>query len=454
MNVRSLLATAAALAAFGVSAAAQAQQASPWLSDRRAGEGIGIQAGNLELHPGIAGQIGYDTNYFQRADNEREIAAYRFRLIPSLSLQTLSGERQYGGKQKAPPKVNINAQVSATYNEFIAADGDDSDDVSRQRDVALNAGGSITILPQRPWGGDIHANYVRQIEPSNTPNRDIAFDRNTIVAGAGVTWTPGGGVFSWRLGYQFKTVLFERTAFRDFNNTTHQINTRGRWRFLPRTALLYRAEFGFLSYTRDGSTQASGQPMRAMVGLNGLITNRLAFLGMVGWGATFYDSNNGEPVQDFDSLVADAQLTYFIIADPSIEPDSAAVGLSSIAVGYKRNFQNSYLGNYFTLDRGYMKFSYFLGGQFVATVTGGLTHYSYPTSFFADGTVQSNEFGENRIDAELFGEYRLSDTFGLNGTVRYDANLSRRVDASPGGASQDNLDFQRWQFYLGARWFM
>ena len=33
-----------------------------WLKDRRYGEGIGIRAGDFELHPGIGGEFGYDSN--------------------------------------------------------------------------------------------------------------------------------------------------------------------------------------------------------------------------------------------------------------------------------------------------------------------------------------------------------------------------------------------------------
>ena len=46
----------------GAEAAAQA-----WLEDRAYAEGMGIKAGEWELHPGVAGEFGYDSNFFQRA---------------------------------------------------------------------------------------------------------------------------------------------------------------------------------------------------------------------------------------------------------------------------------------------------------------------------------------------------------------------------------------------------
>src|SRR5450432_1616003 len=56
------LTLAATVLLGAISLEARAQQ--PWLSDRRYGEGIGVRVGNLELHPGIAAEAGYDSNYF------------------------------------------------------------------------------------------------------------------------------------------------------------------------------------------------------------------------------------------------------------------------------------------------------------------------------------------------------------------------------------------------------
>jgi len=62
------LAATVLLGAISLEVHAQAQQ--PWLADRKYGEGIGVRVGNLELHPGIAGEVGYDSNYFLRAPSE------------------------------------------------------------------------------------------------------------------------------------------------------------------------------------------------------------------------------------------------------------------------------------------------------------------------------------------------------------------------------------------------
>ena len=46
--------------------------------------------------------------------------------------------------------------------------------------------------------------------------------------------TAGGGLLDWRLGYQFSGTFFESGNFTQLSNLQNQIETRGRWRFLPR----------------------------------------------------------------------------------------------------------------------------------------------------------------------------------------------------------------------------
>ncbi len=424
-----------------------ARAAQPWIADRRYGEGVGIRTGNLELHPGVSGEVGYDSNYFQNSDDatEPEVAAIRFRLTPSLSLKTIEGRRraELAGGQETDPKVSFDANVSAAYNELIATDSQFSDDVSKQRHLAVEAGLAVDILPKGKWGADLHGDYVRNVQPTNDPASDRAFDRNTIRGGAGVTWRPGGGLFSWRVGYQGTVTFFEDAAYEEFDNVEHQISTRNRWRFLPRTALLTQASVGFVTYS-NATSQSNSSPVRASAGMNGLISKHFALLAMVGWGASFYEGAGG----DYDSFLAHGEIKWFLQPRPDLESTSASVGLSSIAFGYIRDFKNSYLSDFYTRDRVYTDFSYFIAGRAILGLKGGYSRIEHAAS-----PRVPNDSVEDRVDAQAFAEYRLSDTFGVNLTGQYDASLGDTfvLNAVPPG---ENLRFSRYQVWLGARWFM
>jgi hypothetical protein len=454
MNTRAFLAAALAVVSTTLSAAAQ----QPWIKDRATGEGIGIRTGNLELHPGVAGEIGYDSNYFQRADNEQPIIdVFRLRVTPHLTLKTLGPQRRGpGAAAGAPPTVNFTAGVYVAYNYLIAADSEHQDAVDDNNHV-VNAGASFTldVLPQRPFGFDMYGDFVRTAEPSNLIVNDTAFDRDSLRLGLGVNWRPGGGLFEWRLGYELGYHFFENDAWTELNNSQHTIMTRGRFRFLPRTALIYDGRVTFVRYS-DTVSQNDGEVLNSKIGVNGLITHHFGLLALAGWTASFYETNGNVPARNYEGLTAHAELKWFILPQPTLQPGEATVGLSTVAVGYVRDYGNSYLGDYFRRDRGYLNFSYFIGGVAIISLEGGYSHYAHSSSFFPNGTQRRGAFGQNRVDATLFGEYRLSDSVGVNTTLRYNASLGENNVRSnqDDPAEFDNLQFSRYEAYLGVRWFM
>jgi hypothetical protein len=178
-------------------------------------------------------------------------------------------------------------------------------------------------------------------------------------------------------------------------------------------------------------------------------------LGLVGWAGTFYGEHNGIAPQQFDSLVAQAELKWYLNGQQTLEATSAPVGLSWVALGYTRNVGNSYLGDFYQSDRGYLQLSYLLGGVFVASLNAGVANLSFPKN-----QQTPNAFSEQRIDGTLFGEYRVSDTVGINATVNYIDNItSEKLDlvnaaGMPDPSRQDDLAFQEFQVFLGARWFL
>ncbi|MEO7328379.1 MAG: hypothetical protein ABI193_07365 [Minicystis sp.] len=457
MNQRFYLfaAIVSALTALPAVASAQTQT---WLSDRKYTEGIGIRVGDFELHPGAAAEFGYDSNYYRRAPEENPIGALRFRLTPSFSISTLTKARRDSAPSTTQPDFEFRAAISATYNEFFPISGgrDETDraQMSNDRNVSADLDLRLGIMPGRTWSGSIYAGVVRALTPSNNGlNADPNGSNNSIHevdgfrrilprAGGEIAYTPGSGLLDWRLGYQFSGTFFESANFNQLSNIQNQIETRGRWRFLPRTALIYDARFGFITYPNPTGKTAS-HPMRAMLGVSGLVTNTFSVQAMIGWGASFYTP---KPQEDFNSVIGRAEAKWFLAPGPS---ESASASLSTISVGFSRDFFDSFIGTYLERDRGYIDFSYFFGGRFLLVFNGGAGPIVYPKI----DALKLAAFADIRIDASLFGEYRFKDTFGVNANVRYNQNISG-TSISINSGDPDYFKWNEIEAYLGFRWFM
>jgi hypothetical protein len=158
--------------------------------------------------------------------------------------------------------------------------------------------------------------------------------------------------------------------------------------------------------------------------LNGLLTNKISLLVAVGYQGTFYNSGDNA-----DTVIGQAELRWLINT------------LSSLRVGFVRDVQNSFFGNYFVRNRGYASYSQTFDGRFLLSVDAGVGLYQYGLiSATPDPTAV-------RVEGTVFGEYRFSNVFGVNATVRGAANIS---DVQIG---VQYIDWTRFDALLGVRAF-
>lgn len=423
-----------------------------WLGDRQYREGAGIRVGDFELHPGIGADFGYDSNYLRRHSSEDPIGSLRIRVSPSFSVATLGPQRRGDGP---PPAVAFRGEIGATYNEFIPVSGSDDgkDALRNQRNIGGDVKLSLDILPEREWGGRIWAGVGRTTRPTNEAAPGTSFNRITPEAGAELAWTPGSGLLDWRLGYQFSGTFFESGDFSGLNNFINEVFTRGRWRFYPRTALMYDARFGFVTYPNPTSPtdKTDSHPLRIRIGVNGLVTPSFAVLALVGWGSSFYGADGGGLKNDFDSVIGQLELKWYITPTAATDPGKVSSILSSVSVGFVRDFDDSFIGTYMERDQGFIRFNYLFAGQFllVAEVRGGAVLFPPQTN---PDYGQPDGWTDARLDATLFGEWRIKDWLGLNAEVSYTGYFSKTA-LDFGGSAPDQLEYHDIRAFLGLRVF-
>ena len=98
--------------------------AQAWLGNRDL-EGPGIRTGNWEMHPGVAAEFGYDSNYFQRADSQVEEEnigpvedTWRLRVTPSFVIRTVDKRLDEAGAEAgALPLFSLQFSADATGNQ-------------------------------------------------------------------------------------------------------------------------------------------------------------------------------------------------------------------------------------------------------------------------------------------------------------------------------------------------
>jgi len=279
-------------------------------------------------------------------------------------------------------------------------------------------------------------------------------------AGADFTLRPSSGTLDWKFGYNGNFQFFDYSAVTPFNNLQNTIFTRGNWRFGPKTSLIYDGNFAFVNYTQQAQAfngLFNSTPLRSRLGLNGLIAPRFGLSAFAGYGGSFVQTGGNPLVQQYDSVIGQLEAKFFLTANPATNQDPNAVGLSvsTLSLGYNRDFAQSYLGSFYGSDRGYLKFSFFFGGRALVSLEGGVGAREYP-NIFSNGnpTPIHTAFTDAAVDATLFGEYRFTNTLGLNTTIRYTEEISSTSFPADATGALYHMAFRRFEAYLGFRWFM
>jgi hypothetical protein len=454
----------------GVVCGTSEAHAQGWLADRRFAEGPGIRTGDLELHPGIGGEVGYDSNWFLRSSNTgtnlvngapvtpvRDAAVLR--LTPSFYVATLGEQRSGEGQETRvePRFLTFRGGISATGRYFIGKE------MSDQQNIALDADARADLNRGHPISAGFFGAFVRTVQPQTQSDPNLSFTHDDIRLGGDVTFLPGGGNLDLGLGYQFAPTFYEESNAVAYSSISHIITFRDRWKFRPRTAVFSEGTLSFVSY--PNSTRATfllndSTPLRTRAGLNGLLTNWFGATLAGGYSATFFKSGNLASTSQYDSFNAQAEAEFFLSpGNTPDEPGAATLLLSTFTFGFSRDYQRSLVGNYLTDDQLYARLEYWFGSRVVLNVSLRAERLDYPDVFATNGLKEITPgFTNYRLDGLVFAEYRFSQVFGLNTTIEYTRQFSETLIPAgplPGNTVPAFFDqnYGHLQAFLGFRYF-
>jgi hypothetical protein len=220
--------------------------------------------------------------------------------------------------------------------------------------------------------------------------------------GARLTVRPGGGAIEAGAGYDFSLESYESyrpntpgtptdpnvdpTKFGQFGSQTHRLGLNARWRFLPKTAVTFDSSWALRVYDSQ-STNISTKPLRAELGIAGLLTEKVRITLRGGWLKTFADAGNefSGPVGELEvgwNPTETAGFTVGILR--SAEPVSSAFG-------------------WYDDFRAYVSGRLALGGRLALTASASLDRIGFANAV-AGGSARVDTQGslQAALDMEMF----------------------------------------------------
>lgn len=442
------------LLALGAQLSSSAHVSAQWLPDRAYTEGPGFRVGDLELHPGVAARAGYDTNVFRQPGTAAfpEKGAAMLGITPHLHVSTLQRQRRSQGEDAAgegatpPPPVTFDLGVAATYFQYFKLK-------SVPKNVDLDFDGSLSILPERTFGLDVGASYERSARPftarlNGESNIRYAVDR--VRPALTLRGQSKGGVLQGRIGFAPFLTIYEGDAFKYLDQNQYGVPASLAWKFLPNTALVFDAVYGFSDYTHPnrGSTPSvflsDSHRFQSRLGLNGAITPRFAVRAMAGYAVVFQKES---ALDDREDAVAEAALTYGWTPSDNFE------------LGYQRTLEVSALSGWTQLDRGYAKLGTLIAGRLMLKLEAGVAHVNYGRLLAPDAVTGSRPLGTDndtsrddiRIDGGVHAEVRATNWLAFLADFNALVNITDFEYDRPGSPVPYPGDFKAFQVFGGVR---
>jgi hypothetical protein len=413
-----------------------------WLSDRNRLQGPGFRVGRLELHPGIATEIGYDSNLFYESKNPNGNGI--FRLSGHTDVSTLGAQRRSEGETEAEPRqehraVQFRGGVGASYYKFLAARARDNVEVDVYADAVINPDGRFSVRL-----GDQYARTIRPFTDAPPPGTPIpSYVRNNETFDATLSMGSRSGLLQGVIGYQLGLESFKDAGFQYFDSLTHRIQARASWRFLPQTAIVQNNEVTIQQFYRASDAPVAlvsgNRRIRSTIGLNGAITQRIFVTLSGGYSVGFYDA-----ADEFESFNAQVEARF------------RATERTMLTLGYFRRFNPSFIGNFVRSDRIYAEFRYLIDGRIMVRADAYLSFDETGRAFLADATTPLGTQPRRhdlRYRISTSAEYRFAHWVGIIANLSYQQSVTdfEYVSTVPGGLPDPGAGYKVFQAWLGLR---
>jgi hypothetical protein len=357
------------------------------------------------LNLGLSVAAGFDSNVFYSRD------AHSSPVLTVTPVAALSNAERGGAR---PSGVYYDLSAALQYREYLSSDTA----VKGQRAINPSAGGTLEFSSGQTLSLSITESFNRLKDPPYTPSPSgILRDHN--MAGLQLKVAPNGGRFQIIGRYSNVLDIYEQNPYSRNNNMGNELVLDMSWRWLPKTALYVQAAQGMITYLDSTTTQRGSYPLKAILGLRGLLTPKLALNVAGGYTNGFYSSGGANPT-GFGAVALAAEVMYTVSA------------LNEAGIGYRHDIRNSpQLGDFYNYDAVYIAFRQLVAGRVSTMLYGRFEN----RTFHAKGAAGLAGDAEGRVDqffmAGLSADYFLTELFYFGVFASLDGNRTNRSLAEP-----------------------
>jgi hypothetical protein len=321
--------------------------------------GIQVSEGVL-AHVGAGAEAGYDSNVFY---SENAIGSQIYRA-------TLFGDISNASRTGLAKQLSFDARAGIQYRRY------QSDDASlgNYRNAWMPTAGLALSAGTAQVGFGLADTYARIEDPPYAPtatgqpsNVIIRNNNQAMVEGR---WSPGGGRLTGVLRYMNMVDVFDQgSGYGYASSDTNLFMLDVSWKWLPKTAVFLNAQQGYVFYLNDAQATAAGKaslyPLRVTAGLRGLLTEKTSTLLQLGYQNAFYANGVTSTGGFLGSSFAELAFT--------VRPTE----LSRIVVGYRHDFQNSVISQFYYAESAYASYVQQIGGRVALDLSGRYVYKNY-----------------------------------------------------------------------------
>jgi hypothetical protein len=392
--------------------------------ENAAARGAGIAAGEGRLHPSIEVDLAYDTNpgYFPdgHADKKGDMI---LRLHPGISIEYPS------------EMISVDFTGTVGYDWYFGIGSEKSRDLSS---IVANGDLKFGINPKGQISFFIEDLLSRSGDPRYT-SLTQKLNRTDNEAKVHFQIKPGGQALTFDLAYGFFFDLFD--DYKEYSSYAHRIYFSGKWKFLPKTALIVDFDADIRRYvdaayptvpnsSYSGLRNIDINGVRAYVGLLGQITPMLSIMFKAGYGDTVLNKPASYTGSDYRSAIGQAEIDF-------------RMGTTFLKGGYLRNFQPVMFFAYYGQDRVYIRFIQQIAGKFSIDANIGFDFLAYGKNILPENNQgkRSDKF----LAGNLILGYNIIDWLKVG--LRYDFQ-ALFSDYKQMDSSQTGVEYNKHVFTL------